>query len=96
MLPIALSTALMPIAAHANGTMVDMFTYNGTELGSSAAGNVYAMSIAGTELNTCLFSQTPKTSPPNQEYTPSCGNTLAPQPIDSNTYTGASIKNRFC
>lgn len=90
MLPIALSTALMPVAAHANGTMVDMFTYNGTELGKSAAGNVYAMSIAGTELNTCLFSQTSNTSPPNQEYTPSCENTLAPPPIDSNTYTAVA------
>lgn len=90
---VALGIALMPVAAHANGTMVDSFTYTGNQLGSSASGNVYAMSIAGTQLNTCLFTpmQGQAYQPPNLEYTPSCQSTLAPAPINSNSYTAVAF-----
>lgn len=91
MLPIALSTALMPVAGHANGNMVDMFTYTGNQLGPSASGNVYAMSIAGTDLNTCMFTPGAGQVQPNVEYTPSCQNTLAPDPNNSNYYTAVAF-----
>lgn len=83
----ALSAALMPAAAHANGNMVDSFTYNGSQPGFTP-GSVYALSIAGTELNVCMFTPVSGTAAPSVQYTPSCQNTLAPP--DSNSYTAVA------
>lgn len=81
-LPFALGLVLISHCANANGNMVDSFTYNGTQSGFTQ-GSVYALSIANTELNVCLF--TPSGTTPNVQYAPSCQNTLAPS--DSNGYS---------
>lgn len=81
---IALTMILIPVAANANGNMVDSFTYTGNQPGFTN-GAVYALSAANTELNVCLFTPVSGTTPPSLQYTPSCQNTLAPS--NSNSYS---------
>lgn len=84
----ALSVALMPVTANANGNMVDSFTYNGNQSGFTR-GTVYALSIAGNELNVCEFTPVPRTSAPSLEYNPNCQNAIA-QSDSPNSYTAVA------
>lgn len=88
MAPVALGMALMPAAAHANGNMVDSFTYNGNQSGFTP-GSVYTVSIAGQELSVCLLTPVSTTAAPNLQYSSNCITNAAQS--DTNSYTSVAF-----
>ena len=88
MAPVALCMALMPVVAHANGNMVDSFTYNGSQPGFTP-GSVYTVSIAGQELSVCLLTPVSTTAAPNLQYSSNCITNAAQN--DTNSYTSVAF-----
>lgn len=85
---VALSVVLAPVAAYANGNMVDSFTYNGSQPGFTP-GSVYTVSIAGQELSVCLLTPNPTTTAPNLQYSSNCITNAAQN--DTNSYTSVAF-----
>lgn len=85
---VALSVVLAPVAAHANGNMVDSFTYNGSQPGFTP-GSVYTVSIAGQELSVCLLTPVSTTAAPNLQYSSNCITNAAQN--DTNSYTSVAF-----
>lgn len=88
LVPVALGLALLPAAAHANGNMVDSFTYNGSQPGFTP-GSIYTVSIAGQELSVCLLTPVATTTAPNLQYSSNCINNAARN--DTNSYTSVAF-----
>ena len=85
---VAISIAITSVAAHANGNMVDSFTYNGSQPGFTP-GSVYTVSIAGQELSVCLLTPVSTTTAPNLQYTSNCITNAAQN--DTNSYTSVAF-----